>query len=142
MAGGSSSNRRRDTAVDPKAALYTDRTTIGGSMTVSERGLAVAQAATMLRRRSTAANILVAIAVLVLLMMAAADAYLFTQWNFVTRMFMLGVLIAVGWIPAALVIIAVALRPYWVTFIALGVVGTAILATLVVALWVPGPQPG
>lgn len=109
-------------------------------MTIPERGLAVAQATTRLRRRTIAANILVAIAALVLVMMAAADAYLLTRWNFVTRMFMLGVLIAVGWIPVALVAIAVALRPYRVTVVALGVVGAAILAALVAVWVVPDAQ--
>jgi len=111
-------------------------------MTVSERGLAVAQAATRFRRRSIAANILVAIAAFVLLLMAAADAYLLTQWNFVARMFMLGVLIAIGWIPLALTITAVALRPYWVTFIALGIVAAAFLATFLIVWAVPdAPYP-
>lgn len=104
---------------------------------MSEQGLVVARAATSFSRRSIAANILVAIAVLVLLLMAAVDGYLLTQWNFVTRMFMLGVLVAIGWIPVTLVIIAVVLRPYWLTFIALGVVGFAILASVFVVVRVP-----
>ncbi|KQR54488.1 hypothetical protein ASF88_06825 [Leifsonia sp. Leaf336] len=76
-----------------------------------------------------------------LALMAAADAHLFTQWNFVTRMLMLGVFIAIGWIPVALVIIAVAVRPQWATFIALGVVGAVILAALFAVVWVPNAEP-
>ena len=111
-------------------------------MTVSERGLPAAGATTRFRRRSIAANILVAVAALMLLIMAAADAYLLTQWNFVARMFMLGVLFAVGWIPLALVIIAVALRPYWMTFVALGGVGAWFLATFIIVWTVPdAPYP-
>ena len=111
-------------------------------MTVSERGLAVAHATTRFRRRSIAANILVAMAVLVLLLMAAVDWYLIIQLNFVTRMFILAVLVFVGWLPVALVITAVCLRPYWVTFIARGVVGAAVLATLVVFWTTPdAPYP-
>ncbi|WP_434317549.1 hypothetical protein [Leifsonia sp. P73] len=104
---------------------------------VSEGGIAVAKAATNISRRSIAANILVAIAVLVLAIMAAVDAYLLIQLNFVTRMAMLVTLLAVGWIPVGLVLIAVSLRPYWLTFIAMGVVGAAIVATLVVVWVVP-----
>ncbi|WP_374010371.1 hypothetical protein [Leifsonia sp. LS-T14] len=111
-------------------------------MTVSERTVAVAQATTRFRRGTVAANILVAMAVLVLLLMAAVDWYLIIQLNFVTRMFILTVLIFVGWLPVALVITAVCLRPCWVTFIALGVVGAAVLATLVVFWTVPdAPYP-
>lgn len=106
-------------------------------MTVSERSLAVTQATTSLRRRSIAANILVAIAVLVLLLMAAADWYLIVQLNPVTRFFMFGVFLVIGWLPVALVIIAVCLRPYWVTFSAIGLVGIAVLATLVIVWVVP-----
>ncbi|MGO4535957.1 hypothetical protein [Leifsonia sp. 2MCAF36] len=111
-------------------------------MSVSERGVTVAKAVTRYRRNTIAANILVAIAALMLALMAAADAYLLTQWNFVARMFMLGGLLVVGCIPLVLVIIAVSLRPYWVTFIALGVVGSAILATLLIVWFVPdSPYP-
>lgn len=106
-------------------------------MTVSERGLAVAQAARRFRRRTIAANILVAIAAVVLLLMAAVDWYFITRLNFFVRMPMLGVLVFVGWLPVALVIIAVCLRPYRVTFIALGVAGAAVLTTLVVFWVVP-----
>ena len=111
-------------------------------MTVSERGPTVAQATTRLRRRTVAANILVAIALLVLLLMAVADWYLITRLNVVTRLFMFGVLVATGWIPVTLVIIAVCLRPYWATFIALGAVGVAVLTTLVLVWTVPdAPYP-
>lgn len=109
-------------------------------MTVSERGNVVAHATTRFRRRSIAANILVAIAVLELLLMAAIDWYLIIQLNPVSRFWMFGVLVLVGWLPVALVVTAVCLRPYWVTFIALGVVGAAVLATLVVIWVVPDAQ--
>jgi len=65
--------------------------------------------------------------------MAVADVYLIVQLNPVSRVLMLMVLVFVGWIPLALVITAVCLRPYRVTFIALGVVGAAILATVLLA---------
>lgn len=111
-------------------------------MTVSERGLAVEQATTRYRRRSIAANILAAIAVLVLLLMAAVDWYLIIQLNLVARMFLLTALALVGWLPVTLVITAACLRPYWVTFIALAVVGAAVLATLAIVWAVPdAPQP-
>jgi hypothetical protein len=106
----------------------------------SERGLALPQASTRLRRRTIAANILVAIAALVLSLMAAVDWYLIIQLNFVARMFMMAVLVFVGWLPVALVVTAVCLRPYWVTFIALGVVGAAVLATLAIVWAVPDAQ--
>jgi len=106
-------------------------------MTVSEGGIAVTQSATRFRRRTNAANILVAIAGLALAFMAAADWYLVIQLNPVTRFFILGLIVFAGWFPVALVIIAVCLRPYWVTFIALGVVGVAILAMFVVFYAVP-----
>jgi hypothetical protein len=106
-------------------------------MMLSERDLAIAHATARFHRRSIAANILVAIAVLVLLLMAAVDWYLIVQLNFVTRMFMMAVLVIVGWLPVALVITAVCLRPYWVTFTALGVVGAAVLATLAIVWAVP-----
>ncbi|ANF33282.1 hypothetical protein A0130_03875 [Leifsonia xyli] len=99
-------------------------------MTVSELGPAVARETDRLRRRTIAANILVAVAVLVLVLMAAVDWYFITRLNFFVRMLMLALLVFVGWLPVALVITAVCLRPYWVTFIALGVVGAAVLATL------------
>ncbi len=96
----------------------------------------------LLRRRSIAANTLVALAAVVLVLMAAADAFLLTQWNFVTRMLMLGALVAVGWLPTALVIVAVCLQPYRVTFVALGVVGGAVLTTPVLVWVVPdAPYP-
>ncbi|MGO4592724.1 hypothetical protein AB4Z18_02785 [Leifsonia sp. 2TAF2] len=104
---------------------------------MSEQGLVVAPAPTGLGRRTIAANILVAVAALVLIFMAAADGLMLRQWNFVARMVMIGVLVAVGWIPVALVIIAASLRPYWLTFIALSVVAGAILATLFIIWFVP-----
>lgn len=111
---------------------------------VSDRSIAVAKAATGFSRRSIAANILVAVAVLVIVLIAAVDAYLLIQLNPVTRFFMFGVLLMAGWLPVALVIIAVCLRPYWVTFVALGIVGALALVTLVV-IWVvpdaPYPYP-
>ncbi|TDP99832.1 MULTISPECIES: hypothetical protein [unclassified Leifsonia] len=111
-------------------------------MTVSERGLAVARATTRFRRRTIAANILVAVAALVLLLMAAVDWYLLIQLNPVTRFFIFGTLLVVGWLPVALVITAVCLRPYWLTFISLGVVGAWMIATLVVVWAVPdAPYP-
>ena len=98
--------------------------------TASEAETAVAQATARLRRRTLAANILVVVAMLALALMAIADAVLLAQWNFVTRMLMLGVLLLVGWIPAAAAITAVCLRPHWATFLAMGLVGAAVLATL------------
>jgi hypothetical protein len=109
---------------------------------VSEHALVAATAGTPSRRRALAANILVAVAVLVLVAMALVDAYLLTQWNIVARMFMIGVLVAVGWIPATLAIIAVCLRPYWLTFLLLGVVVAAVLAMFVIVWRVPdAPYP-
>ena len=102
---------------------------------VADRGIAVAKSATRDSRRSIAANILVAVAVVVTAVVAAVDAYLLIQLNFVTRMAMLVVLLAVGWIPVTLALIAIFLRPYWLTFVALGVVGAAVIATLIV-VWV------
>ncbi|WP_020077445.1 hypothetical protein [Cryocola sp. 340MFSha3.1] len=110
-------------------------------MTVSERGLAVARATTRFRRRTIAANILVAVAALVLLLMAAVDWYLLIQLNPVTRFFIFGTLLVVGWLPVALVITAVCLRPYWLTFISLGVVGAWMIATLVVWAVPDAPYP-
>jgi magnesium-transporting ATPase (P-type) len=88
------------------------------------------------RKRSVAANILVSVAVLALLLIAVVDLYLSTQWNFVTKMIMVAVALVVGWIPVALTMIAVSLRPYWVTFLALGLVGAAILGSLIVFFFV------
>lgn len=96
----------------------------------------------LMRRRSIAANILAAIAVLVVLLLAAVDWYFVPRLNVVTRMFTFTVLVFVRWLPAALAITAVCLRPYWVTFVALGSVGAAVAATLAVVWLAPdAPYP-
>ncbi|WP_314145947.1 hypothetical protein [uncultured Leifsonia sp.] len=106
-------------------------------MSIAERESVAARDRIRSRRRTIAANVLVACAVLVLLLMAAYDAFFLTQWNVVGRLFVLGGLLLMGWIPVALAIVAVCLRPYWPTFVLLGVVGAAVLATLALVWFLP-----
>ena len=97
----------------------------------------MSEPATRVRRRTVATNILVGITALALLLMAAVEAYLVMQLNPVTRVLILLLLELAGWIPLALAVVAVCLRPHPVTFVALGVVGAALVAMLVIAWTVP-----